>query len=46
GNGNCDPESNYEACGWDGGDCCECTCKGYNCALIPENDAECMDPEA
>ena len=46
GNGNCDPESNNEACGWDGGDCCECTCKGYTCALIPENDAECMDPEA
>ena len=24
--GNCDWENNDEACGFDGGDCCECTC--------------------
>ncbi|CAM9504736.1 unnamed protein product, partial [Ascophyllum nodosum] len=26
GNGYCNSENNNEACGWDGGDCCECTC--------------------
>ncbi|CAM9718522.1 unnamed protein product, partial [Ectocarpus sp. 12 AP-2014] len=26
GNGFCDEENNNEACGYDGGDCCECTC--------------------
>ncbi|CAM9522446.1 unnamed protein product, partial [Ectocarpus sp. 12 AP-2014] len=27
GNGWCDEENNNEACGYDGGDCCECTCQ-------------------
>ena len=40
GNGACDSESNNEACAWDWGDCCPCTCVsglytcgvgGYNC---------------
>ncbi|CAM9431050.1 unnamed protein product, partial [Hapterophycus canaliculatus] len=27
GNGFCDPENNIEECGYDGGDCCSCTCE-------------------
>ncbi|CAN0065887.1 unnamed protein product, partial [Ectocarpus fasciculatus] len=26
GNGNCDDGNNKAECGYDGGDCCECTC--------------------
>ena len=26
GNGRCNESFNNEACGYDGGDCCECTC--------------------
>ncbi|CAM9449894.1 unnamed protein product, partial [Ectocarpus sp. 12 AP-2014] len=26
GDGYCDQENNNEICGYDGGDCCECTC--------------------
>ncbi|CAM9647459.1 unnamed protein product [Laminaria digitata] len=47
GDGKCDEEHNTQACGFDGGDCCECTCwdsefscgaKGYNCV---DPDAPC-----
>ena len=46
GNSKCDPDNNNEACGWDGEDCCECTCV-YN----PEQDSSCdfflcMDPNS
>lgn len=42
--GFCDPETNNEACSFDGGDCCECTCvdsAGYFCGVIGFN---CLDP--
>ena len=42
--GVCDPDNNNEACGWDGGDCCECTCDGSECLSL--DGTECMDPEA
>ena len=47
GNGWCNSENYNEACGWDGGDCCECTCEGKYCASNLEYDIfECLDPEA
>ncbi|CAM9523721.1 unnamed protein product [Scytosiphon promiscuus] len=54
GNGYCDQDNNIEECGYDGGDCCECTCVPYvysddysdytysSCS----NNFACIDPEA
>lgn len=42
--GQCDDATNTEACGWDGGDCCECTCvdgSSYSCG---EAGYHCLDP--
>ncbi|CAN0158392.1 unnamed protein product, partial [Ectocarpus sp. 6 AP-2014] len=45
GNGYCDENNNTEECGYDGGDCCECTCEGddddYKCMQF-----SCIDPNA
>ncbi|CAM9132154.1 unnamed protein product [Ectocarpus sp. 13 AM-2016] len=45
GNGWCDGANNNEECGYDGGDCCECTCenggKDYRCM-----EFSCIDPSA
>ena len=41
GNGKCDPGSNSEACRFDGGDCCACTCVGDSCA---SSALDCIDP--
>ena len=47
GDGLCDSENNNEACGWDGGECCECTCEGESCALnIEYGRFDCLDPAA
>lgn len=45
-NGLCNSENNNEACGWDGGDCCECTCatnqsRDYACPFFA-----CLDPNS
>ena len=40
GNGFCDEGNNNEVCGFDGGDCCECTCEG-SCPSFA-----CIDPSA
>ena len=43
-NGKCDSSLNNENCGYDGGDCCECTCADgpdYACA---ENNFLCLNP--
>ncbi|CAN0485268.1 unnamed protein product [Ectocarpus sp. 12 AP-2014] len=46
GDGWCDQGKNNEACGYDGGDCCECTCENahdddYRCM-----EFSCIDPNA
>lgn len=41
GDGTCDMESNLEACRFDGGDCCACTCVGENCV---STSSDCLDP--
>ncbi|CAM9521815.1 unnamed protein product [Ectocarpus sp. 12 AP-2014] len=53
GNGRCNMGNNIEECGFDGGDCCECTCEdgeytcgqyvGYACI---DPDAACVDDDA
>ena len=46
GDGKCDIENNNENCGYDGGDCCLCTCKDgsdYECGT---NWYNCSDPDA
>ena len=43
----CDRKANIAECGWDGGDCCECTCEKddrYDC--YPWNLDSCQDPKA
>ncbi|CAM9899020.1 unnamed protein product, partial [Ectocarpus fasciculatus] len=44
--GRCDRGNNNEACGYDGGDCCECTCENehdekWRCIIF-----SCIDPNA
>ncbi|CAM9483758.1 unnamed protein product [Ascophyllum nodosum] len=43
--GYCDAVSNNAQCGWDGGDCCECTCQStseYHCGIVGYS---CEDPD-
>ena len=45
-NGRCDVENNIAECGFDGGDCCQCTCNHgsyYDCG---SNGFKCLDPNA
>lgn len=43
GDGFCDEELNVPSCGYDGGDCCVCSCIGTACSLGQFN---CLDPDA
>eukprot|EP00752_Nemacystus_decipiens_P009914 g8846.t1 len=43
GDGYCDTELNVPSCGYDGGDCCSCSCFGIAC---PFSVANCLDPSA
>lgn len=50
-NGICDSENNNAECGYDGGDCCECTCRVYSSFLVPYlvfcgPVFDCQDPAA
>ncbi|CAM9548113.1 unnamed protein product, partial [Ectocarpus sp. 8 AP-2014] len=42
--GYCNQENNNAECGYDGGDCCECTCVGSDCTRYP--NFACIDPDA
>ncbi len=45
GNGRCDSALNVPSCGFDGGDCCPCTCSdgpSYSCS---DSDFDCVYPE-
>lgn len=47
--GYCDPSNNNEDCGYDGGDCCECTCvpgARYSCGQDDDYALfDCLDPD-
>ena len=43
GDGECTAENNNAACGYDGGDCCLCSCGGAACSFT---DFDCVDPTA
>ena len=46
-NGVCDPSVNTAACGFDGGDCCECTCFVVDVPCNRTGAAfDCQDPDA
>ncbi|CAM9621229.1 unnamed protein product, partial [Laminaria digitata] len=47
--GDCDLQNNTEECGYDGGDCCECTCvdtREYTCGHRTHGGFSCLDPSA
>ncbi|MEC9466229.1 MAG: pre-peptidase C-terminal domain-containing protein, partial [Myxococcota bacterium] len=41
--GFCDAINNHDACGYDGGDCCQSTCRSPNCL---QTIMKCIDPQA
>ena len=43
GDGRCDDENNNEECGYDGGDCCDCTVKTTLECFYAEDDRFCRD---
>ena len=43
GDGLCNAENNNQACGYDGGDCCLCTCSASACVY---SNFDCLDPSA
>ena len=42
----CDTDNNNEACDYDGGDCCPCTCKSGDYFACGVNGFSCVDPNA
>ncbi|CAM9475240.1 unnamed protein product [Ectocarpus sp. 12 AP-2014] len=46
GDGSCDYYNNNEECGWDGGDCCSCTCEGSSYYSCSSYSMDCQDPDA
>ncbi|CAM9234491.1 unnamed protein product, partial [Laminaria digitata] len=49
GDGDCDQNNNFGACGYDGGDCCECTCVStdqFTCGDADNGGFACIDPTA
>lgn len=45
GNGWCDAVNNNPHCGFDGGDCCSCTCVNTTLHSCSESDLDCVYPE-
>ncbi|CAM9774589.1 unnamed protein product [Ectocarpus sp. 6 AP-2014] len=45
GNGNCDAALNVASCGYDGGDCCSCTCNDGPLHLCADSDFDCVYPD-
>ena len=43
GDGDCDEDNNNAACGFDGGDCCDCICDESTCEA---SGSDCRDPNA
>ena len=46
GDGYCDTMNNVESCSWDGGDCCESTCKSGGLYLCGISGFACSNPNA
>ncbi|CAN0436247.1 unnamed protein product [Pylaiella littoralis] len=49
GDGYCNRNTNKEECGWDGGDCCSCTCESKwddDWACSADSGFDCKDPSA
>lgn len=46
GDGDCDSYNNNEACGYDGGDCCFCTCENIEQKKCGDSGYYCLDPDA
>ncbi|CAN0472361.1 unnamed protein product, partial [Laminaria digitata] len=45
--GDCDDGNNNQECGFDSGDCCECTCvstTAYTCGDLDDGGFDCADP--
>ena len=45
GNGQCDAANNNPSCGYDGGDCCPCTCDDSSVHSCADNEFNCIFPE-
>lgn len=46
GTGRCTPANNNKECGFDGGDCCECTCTESGAHACGSHGYDCQDPDA
>ena len=44
GNGQCDPALNTASCGFDGGDCCPCTCSDGPTHSCTDSEFDCLYP--
>ncbi|CAM9191106.1 unnamed protein product [Ectocarpus sp. 13 AM-2016] len=45
GNGRCDTENNNPSCGFDGGDCCSCTCTDTSLYSCTDYEFDCTFPD-
>ena len=45
GNGRCDAELNVPSCGYDGGDCCPCSCVDGPTHSCSDSDFDCLYPD-
>ena len=45
GNGRCDADLNVPSCGYDGGDCCPCTCEDGPAHSCSDSEFHCVYPD-